>query len=660
MSASSVTAWPALTAAGLAVGLGVGVAYERAMLEDPCEHIELRSSGLWTSERAEQARARFKASGLTFAESSFATVDTALERWSRAWSEQRIGVCRSGEERGRRAGCLDRIHAQIMPLFEAMVAADPRTVTHAVESLQDLPSLRSCDHDEAMLLALAPVPEGMDDELAQHREALAAARALVITGHLREADAAYTALERDAADFAYPPFQAELATARARLLLSLSEPSVSLPRLEHAAKQAERARHDRIAAHVWTVLAHWGVNRPTGQHEDSEDWLERAEISVERVGSPPGLAAPLHCIRGVLLGHDESQREAARAAITRGLDLLDLLAAGEQEWMGIEAAATRQWRPVCLADLARLHTGSEAIDHSARALAEAEAFYGRDHPRVADYGFALARLLLDSGSPGARKDGIDLLEHAASVWFAAHDDSVLQVGDAYISLATTAIESGELDKAVNHAEEARRVYSRVLPPDDYQHAQPLLVEAAIADQARDFATALERYERARSYLADQPNLKSTVAEIDLARGHCLFALGRLDEAQASFENARTSDGSNLEVELGIAALVLRRGDLARASALLEGLGPSGSATLALRRAVLVALVGMRAGQRTTACSAIAAADGTALDPAQTGEIEQLLTNVETSEAERRCLGWSRKDASPQQGMINDHVLHRRQ
>ncbi|WP_170136345.1 serine/threonine-protein kinase [Nannocystis exedens] len=629
-------AWPALTAAGLVMGVGVGVAYERATLEDPCRHIELRSAELWTAERAAQARERFEASGLAFAAGSYERVHAALGRWTTAWSEQRMGVCRSGEEQSRRARCLDGVHAEVAPLVDAMIAADERTVTHAVESLAELPSLRACDDDEAMRLGLAPVPEDMEDELARHRKALAEARTLALTGHLREADAAYAALARDAAEFAYKPFAAELEVARLSLQLEVGEPRASLSLLESAAKQAERARHDRLAAHAWTLLAHWSADRPTGPLVGTAERLERAEIAVARLDSPPELEARLHCIRGILLGHASRPADAV-AAFERGLELFTEFVADEQTWRSIGAVAN-QWRPVCAAGLAKLHIGRQAIDLAERALAEAEALYGEGHPKVGNYEFALARLLLGSDAAAERRRGVDLLEHAAAVWLAAHDEAAVAVGDAFVSLATVAAESGDIVEARRNVEDARAIYSKALAPDDYQHAGPLLAAGLVESRAGDFGTALGYYDRARAFLPNEPTFLSTLGEIDFNRARCLFALGRLDDARSLFEALRGPEKSRPEIELALAGIALRRGEHARARALLDGLAELDLAT-GVERSMLVMLIDRRAG-RETGCGAIAPTDIAALEPGDRHEIDRLLIDVEASEDERRCLGWT--------------------
>ncbi|PCC67880.1 Serine/threonine protein kinase [Nannocystis exedens] len=630
-------AWPALTAAGLVMGVGVGIAYERVTPEDPCRHVELRSAELWTDAHAERARARFEASGLTFAGSSFTRVHAALGRWTAAWSEQRMGVCRNGEEPGRRASCLDGVHAEVASLVDAMIAADERTITHAVESLAALPSLRAYDDDEAIRLGLAPVPEALEDELARRRKALAEARTLALTGHLREAGEAYAALERDTAEFDYKPFAAELEVARVSLRLEVGEPSASLPLLESAAKQAERARHDRLAAHAWTLLAHWSAGLPNSPREDAVQRLERAEIAAARLDSPPELEARLHCIRGVLLGRASRQADA-RAAFERGLELLGDLAVDEQEWRSIGAVAN-QWRPVCVAGLAELHTGREAIDLAERALAEAGALYGEDHPKVGHYEFALARLLLDSDAAAERRRGVALLEHVAAVWLAAHDESALAVGDAYVSLATVAIESGDVVEARRNVEAARGLYARALAPGAYQHAGPLLAAGLIESHVGNFGAALAHYDRARALLPDEPMFRSTRAEIDFNRARCLFALGRLDDASASFEALRGPEESRAEIEVMLAAVALRRGELARARTLLDGLAAPDLATSRVERGMLGALVDLRA-RREADCGAIAAGDIAALASSDAYEINRLLIDVGANEDERRCLGWT--------------------
>jgi hypothetical protein len=167
--------WPKLAFAGLTLGLGiwVGVEWRQDVTppDDPCRHVAVARDELWTPAQAEQARQRFEASGATYAMASFATVDAALERWSSAWSERRLQVCRVGEDGTARAACFDRAHAEAVLFVQAMVEADEQTITQAVASIGELPSLSVCDDDEAVRLGLEPIPEGIEAEVVRLREA---------------------------------------------------------------------------------------------------------------------------------------------------------------------------------------------------------------------------------------------------------------------------------------------------------------------------------------------------------------------------------------------------------------------------------------------------------------------------------------------------------
>ncbi len=514
--------WPALLLVGALAGAGAGVGgmvLQTAEPEDPCRYVDARSAELWSAERAERAKTQFAASTASFADASFTSVDTALGQWSEAWSGSRRAVCESGDDQGRRASCLDRIHAEAVPLVDALVEADEQTVEHAVASLDILPSISTCDDDEASLLGLAAIPSGRESEIAEARKTLARAHVAYSTTHYDEAARLFGELELEALD--YPPFAAELAVARANLELARLDPEESLPMAHAAAILAEKARHDRLAARSWTLLAHRGANRLEGPHELTATWIERGEVASARLDHPPDLEARLLCIQGVLLGGDESQVVEARATVERGLALLDSPAID---------AVTRLWRPVCLADLAKLHEGPRAIELAEQALAAAEQVYGVSHAEVAGYCFELARLLLDEGEPLA-STAKPLLERAAEVWLAKYGESTIQVADAYTSLATVAVYDGDLELARKHAVAANAIYDRMLAPDDHQHGQPLLLEASIAMQLGEHATALDFFTRARPF-ATGPGLEDTLAQIDRSRAECLRALGRVVEAEA--------------------------------------------------------------------------------------------------------------------------------
>jgi predicted Ser/Thr protein kinase len=551
---------PVLAFAGLALGLGVWVGVEwrqdEPAPEDPCRHVAVAHDELWTPARAEQARARFEASDAKYAVTSFATVDAALARWSSAWSERRLQVCRGGEDGTVRAACFDRAQAEVALLVQAMIAADEQTITQAVTSLGELPSLSVCDDDEAVRLGLEPIPEGIEPEIVRLREALARARVLRLTGHRREAVEMIAGIERDAAKIDYGPFAAELAVEQALLALAqvvATDMSDQLAQLENAAMLAERSRHDRLAAVAWTVLTYWATNPGAVADERVERWFERAEIGVARLGSPASLQARLYCIEGVLLARDPRRVEAARESLEHGLDLLATLDAGDISTI---------WRPRCLMNLALLHTGEHAVELAERALADAEAQYGLGHPDLVHFRFTLARVLLQSGLPDAGLRSAIVLGQLADARLAAYDTSAIVLGQAHADLAAAAFERGEIEAARHHVAVASQIFAQVLPPDDYQHAQPLLIAAMLEYADGAYETALAHFDDARVFMIDQPGLALQVSDLDRNRAYCLLKLERLDEAERLLLAQRPADRSDADIEASLALISTRRHELA--------------------------------------------------------------------------------------------------
>jgi tetratricopeptide (TPR) repeat protein len=636
--------WPLAAGLGvLVVGIGVGFAVgltrepDAPELVDPCRHVASQTEQLWTPARARAARERFAAIGSSAARHAFDDVDASLARWSSSWGERRLALCREGQDDSRLAACFDRVHADIQPLIDAFVDADAQTVGHALRSIDELPSLRACEDDEVLEYGLAPVPEGLEQQLVDHREQLARGRALRMTGHYEAAKQVFRALADAAANFDYPVFHVELAIEQGRLGLELEQPSVSLPILVEAAKQAERNHHDRLAAEVWTICAHWAANAPTGPSAETDAWLERADIWVDRVGSPDDLEARLDCILGTSLAGDRARRDEARAAFERGLARLEQLAQRDD----LAGLGTASWRPVCLANLAEISEGPRGIALAEQALASAEQLYGKDHPTTARFAFTLAQLLVAFDGPDARRRSAELLGRAAAGQ-STSDPSAVGVAEAQTSLAAAAYQAGRFADARRHLRVASEVYTRVLPPDAYEHAGPLLIAAVIAVDEGDVALALEQFNRARVYLVGKSGFETHLAQVDRNRALCMLDLGRVDEARESLTAQRGTPGSDESIDLPLAAIALHDGELERANTLLDALARPLPPMPVLVRDALVLLVQLRTSAAVD-CEARAlalAVSAEAVEAAELPEFERLIRTAKITEDERRCLGVS--------------------
>jgi serine/threonine protein kinase/tetratricopeptide (TPR) repeat protein len=524
------TIWISLTAASL-LSLGILIGdwlRDDVASPDRCEQVEAASARLWSVRRATLARIRF--AGDPSSHARFARIDAGLAAWSQAWHEQRASLCESGETEGARVSCYDRSARQVESIVDALVEADATTLAHADALLDGLPALQACHDDEATRLGLAPPPLELADAIEQARDQLATANTLLLSGHLGAAESAILTLRDASAELDYPPFAAELALVHARVLLATRELHESLPVLEKAARLAAGARHDRVAASAYILLADYGARQPDGPLPDTEQWLDAAELAAERLDMPEDLAARLLCTRGTLLAHDETQRDEARALLVRGLEQLEGLE-HDAHWLALGPSVGLRWRPSCMLALAQLEDGATAITWAERAVDASEQLLGSEHPQLAKYRFELARLLL-THDPSQWKRAVDLMEAAATTWLREHDGASSELADAYFALAMTALERNEFELARSYVTRAEEIYDAVLAPDDYMRAQPILARAEIEEQAGHDDLALAHFERARPYLANEPQLAASLVALDHGRVRCLHALGRSAEAEA--------------------------------------------------------------------------------------------------------------------------------
>jgi hypothetical protein len=501
--------WIALAAAVLGVSAVIGEVREAALLRTRACYAEAeRLDGAWDAPRRRRIADAFKATGLSYAGSTWGKVEGTLNAYAAAWSHSAVQACLATRERneasesafGLRSACLDERLDHLQGLSEILASADAKTVDDAVKAAYELPPVAQCwDLDRlGSAVRLPPGPAARSEVRALQRE-IAAAKALLDTGKApRALDRLRNIRDRvESAGFGQVRFLWRLRTAEAE---SEADPRGAADDYELALMQADAQRFDAERAEAAIHLANLDVQW-LGRHEDGRWWLRLAEAAIERMGGDSRLEVMREIQQGWL-----DQKEG------RATDLFDRALNRERE-AGLNNPILRGrahysagWRLVRGRE-------QERVRHARLAVADAREAYGLEHPVVAQYMANLAAAELDAG-------------------------------DLDVALASISNTLAMLDRMAVPGDAA--AMSR-----DVARAEAVM--GAVLVRFRRHSEAVEHLTRAHELIARATGLENCQAlEIDNGLVEAYLRLSQVAEAAGVLEEARSIvRGARCEVGTGV-------------------------------------------------------------------------------------------------------------
>jgi len=416
--------------------------------------------------------------------------------------------------------CLERARSQVAALVTELAGGAPDAVQRAVEAAEALPELHACSHTESMILGVDPPSAAVAAEVARVRERLAQARALELLGRPEEslviAREAHGATQR----LKYPPVRAEALVQMADAIdgrVSAEARTEAQGLYFEALDIAEAARHDQLAALIWSRLVVLATRMDSGT-EQAHAWWRRNEAAVRRIGNGAFDQAKLHHLLGAIYYRESKYAEAAdeqNRAITA------IAGAPEQrlELSRYYDALARALEPQGRID--------EAIQLHERALKIAGDALGQSHPYV-------VTLLMNYGKALEKRGQFDharsVLESALTSMPAPYRESHLDAGKLYAFLSDLSYAQGNFDDAAAHGRKSLQIYERTGASDRVRaEAYTNLANAELG--RKNFTDALTMYESSlalrRPYLGVDHHLiginEGSIAE-------ALVGLERYDEA----------------------------------------------------------------------------------------------------------------------------------
>ncbi|MCE9580440.1 MAG: serine/threonine protein kinase [Deltaproteobacteria bacterium] len=494
-----------------------------------------------------------------------------------------------------RLACLDARRLEATALVEAFVAADPDAVAvadAAIAAIED-PALCRQEHPPR-LRAMVPLDPALRRTVTQLRLRMIAIDQQRIAGHFEDASAAATALEAPIRATGFAPLVAEAEYLRGSLANVALDSGHAAALLLDAARTAERAGHDYIAAASWIQLAQAEAldERDAGR---AREYLANAQAALDRLGGDRTLAVELDQARAIELLLErrfEDARALLAAAIPRAAqDAPDEVSAlvvslgsafedagrfRDAEATYLEAlASTPQAQGSQLtittirARLASVYMTRGlvglAVIQAGLARASAVALYAPDHTdRLEDELLWGDALLLVGDARGAIRLGTQVAASAELVF----DDRNPMVAEALALGADGLAQRGDLAGAERERRRSCDILGFRSGTDSVDAAECRVELLSIRDRdAAAARAALPGLDADLEIIED--SLGAEHLNSALARGlraRLLLALGRLDEAAATLtaalaaiDPAEIDPGAIAELELTMAQVARARG-----------------------------------------------------------------------------------------------------
>ncbi|MCA9653531.1 MAG: serine/threonine protein kinase [Myxococcales bacterium] len=245
-----------------AAGLAAAGAGSMMLLEADaavCEDTSTAMDDVWTTERREQLRESFVATGRRWAEPSWRYTESKLDAWSDNWRDYTRLACLATRVWGNagertyelRVACLDRNLAELDATLEVLATVDGPMLDHSHRLAQQLPDPRLCTDTATVMVVGLPAEEQREAVETLHRELaalearLSLGRALAVQRETNELLPRITATEDQAL-----AARGQLVLGRAAL--ALSQPDAE-PTLHRAAQTALEVGHAPRAIEAWTL-----------------------------------------------------------------------------------------------------------------------------------------------------------------------------------------------------------------------------------------------------------------------------------------------------------------------------------------------------------------------------------------------------------------------
>lgn len=507
-------------------------------------------AGVWDEPARARMASGFAARPEPYAAPAALAARAALDRYARAWIDQRTRACEQHESEAMyalRAQCLDERKGALATAIRTLSMPDAEVARHALEIVDGLPALSPCEDTAWLTQRVRPPTDATTiAKVAAIDAALAESSTAMRAGKIkRSVEIAERAVAESAAvDHAPTRARAELALGQARARMPDHEGAEAS--LERATQWAQQARDDRVAAEAFTELVKV-VGYGLGRFDEALREAAFAEATLARLGGDAALRATLEyhrcAVYDQLARFAEASKSCAAAlsarAAAQGAD--DLSTADILVLQGRIAANQANYK--------------EAAVLSTRALAVRERALGPEHPGLVEALFALGHVEVRAGALDAAEAHFARATKIAIPTY-GEDSSVL--GALWAERSAIAARRGDLTAALEAIDRSTAIRERIGGPMHVDLVFNLITRGRILDDRGDLKTATTTLVRALD-----------IAEHGFGKTHptvgaILQDLGRVHAKQGDLATAH----ADLDRAIAIATAAGQKKSLAAAEAAL--------------------------------------------------------------------------------------------
>lgn len=513
-----------------------------------CHQMADRLGGTWDGPRKAAIGEAFHATGLVYADDTWARVEQRLDDYAATWSSSMYDACAATRIRGDqseemldlRAQCLGERLDDLKALSDVFSGADAKAVGQALHLAIGLPPLEACSHlDRLSLATRLPRDPKVRDEIHALQAEIAEAREQIASGQDVKGMARLQAIADRVKAVGYGPVlvawtMGSAASERGRDLAAATEG------WKTAVAMAEEYHLDHEKGEIEVELG--GIFEEGARYADSHLWFSMAGATLKRVGGEPKLELKRDMLEGCTY-YDEGKHDDAARLFQR---VVDRAAAGQIDDPFRIAISHSLLGTVIALDPAR---ADEALSHENAALSIMRQAFGEQNT------IAVLSMLMNMA------DTLELL---------GRNDEALDSDSKAIDVARAAIVRGEI--VPTHIDLGLGLQSK----------GDLLIRMGRYDEAFDPLRESAEICRANGRVDTLPLTDADVALAYLRTGH-------MADAERSLAEARSAAESNEETGEDVKEMLLRT----EAEILLEqGPGKVAKAVEAADPAVKIAETGI--------------------------------------------------------------------
>ncbi|MGE0549769.1 MAG: protein kinase [Kofleriaceae bacterium] len=505
-----------------------------------CSGARDRLAGVWDQPRKQRIESAFAATGVPYAADTWRAVETRLDAYTAAWAEMRTAACEATNVRGEqspalldlRMDCLDQRLVYTKSLVDQLARGGKDAVDAALDAAFTLPAIESCA-DTDLLTAVVPLPADPTTRtaVADLRERLANAKALVETRKLDAALELAGPLEAEAARIGYRPLEAETLLLIGGLH-DAKDPAIAEAKLFAAVTAAEAGHDDATAIKALSGLIEV-VGLRQGKFSDAERWAQLATARVERVAKASELEVTVLGARWLLyLGAANRQAmvETARRILTLRTSLY-----GADDPRTAKALSTLGTSLSTVGDL------EGARQYQADAAAILERALGRNHR---DVGHALRNLAVTMSGLDRYDEAVSQLRRSIEIMTVAVGAQNPDLIPSYANLAVALADLGRCDESTKISDDAIAIATNAYGANHPQLVMILATEANNLNKCRRHADAARVAKRGLAIVEATPSPPSMLARMLTELGEAELGLGNPRAAIAALERAlRLNDDS---------------------------------------------------------------------------------------------------------------------